>query len=225
MQLKLAAFDFCPYCQRVRILLEHYGLPHELVRIDPNAPPGWFAAASPHGRVPVLVVDDTPILESAVIGELIDEIGGGRMFPAEPVARAQVRALVELVSACQASFGAMIRAEDEAAFIAARDQLHDGLGQIEAAMDNAEPYFSGSELCMVDVVLAPLLNRMHLLQPVLPCFPEAYPRLQRLAETLARLPEVDRSVDGDAPKVFASMVAHLNQHGYVGSRWAGSRQA
>jgi len=221
MALKLAAFDFCPYCQRVRILLEHYALPHELVWIDPKSPPEWFAASSPHGRVPVLVVAGTPILESAVIAELIDEIGGGRMFPDEPVARAQVRAWVELVSGCQASFGAMIRAGDETAFVAARDELHDGLGQIGAAMDKVGPYFRGPELCMVDIVLAPLLTRMRLLQPVLRCFPENGQRLQRLAETLAQLPEVDRSVDGDASRVFTTMVQHLNPQGCVASRWLG----
>lgn len=221
MQMKLAVFDFCPYCQRVRILLEHYGLPHELVWIDPNAAPDWFAAASPQGRVPVLMVDDTPILESAVIGELIDEIGGGGLFPDEPVARAQVRAWVESVSGCQSSFGAMIRAGDETAFVAARGQLQDGLGQIDEAMTTAGPYFRGDALCMVDVVLTPLLTRMRLLQPALPCFPENRPRLHRLAETLALLPEVDRSVDGDAPRVLASMVAHLNPQGYVAGHWRG----
>jgi len=50
------------------------------------------------------------------------------------------------------------------------------------------------------------------LQPTLPCFREHRPPLQRLAETLAELPEVDRSVDGDVSGVFKSMVEHLNPH-------------
>ena len=49
----------------------------------------------------------------------------------------------------------MIRAGDGTAFVAAREQLHDGLGQVGKAMDNVGPDFRGSEVCMVDVVLAP----------------------------------------------------------------------
>jgi glutathione S-transferase len=219
MQLKLALFDFCPYCQRVRILLEHYGLAHELVRIDPEAPPAWFAAASPEGRVPVLAVDGAAIIESAIIGELVDELGGGKLLAGTPVARAKARVWVEVVSACQGHFGAMIRADDEAAFNAARAELHQALGPLEQAADEAGPLFGGAALSMVDVVLAPLLTRMRQLQPVLPCFTDGHPRLVRLAETLAGLPEVDRSVDGDASAVFDSMVAHLNAEGYVAGHW------
>jgi glutathione S-transferase len=221
MELKLALFDFCPYCQRVRILLEHYGLPYQPEWVDPQSPPAWFAAASPQGRVPVLAVDETPIIESAVIGELVDELGGGRMLAGDPVARAQMRVLIELVSGCQASFGAMIRADDEAAFSAAREQLHAGLAQLEQTMDASGPYFRGADLCMVDVVLAPLLTRMSLLQEVLACFPEDNSRLRQLADALAALPEVDRSVDGDPRAVFSSMIAHLNPNGYAASHWPG----
>jgi glutathione S-transferase len=117
MKLKLAVFDFCPYCQRVRIALEHYGLPYELVTVDPEAPPEWFAAASPRGKVPLLMVDDTPILESAVIGEFVDEIGGRRLMPDDPLARAQVRFWADFASACQMGFGNMLRAVDEEAFV------------------------------------------------------------------------------------------------------------
>ena len=220
MQLKLALFDFCPYCQRVRILLEHYALSHELAWIDPASPPDWFTSASPDGRVPVLMADDTPILESAVIGELVDEIGGGHMLPRDPIPRAQVRAWVEAVSGCQSGFGATVRAGDDAAYRSALEQLHVGLARIDQAMSDVGPYFSGDALCMVDVVLAPLLTRMRVLQSALPCFPEDRPKLQRLAEELALLPEVDRSVDSDPAGVFSSMVAHLNPQGYVAAHWS-----
>jgi glutathione S-transferase len=221
MGLKLALFDFCPYCQRVRILLEHYQMPYELEWIGQNAKPAWFSAASPLGRVPVLAVNEVPIIESAVIGELVDELGGGRMLPADPLARAQARLTVVRVSDSQASFGAMIRAEDEKAFAAALDQLHQNLAPIEAAIDATGPYFGGSDLCMVDVVLAPLLTRMRLLHPLVPCFPEDHPRLERLADTLTGLPEVHRSVDGDPVRAFDSMIAHLNSNGYVARHWLG----
>jgi glutathione S-transferase len=219
MNIKLAVFDFCPYCQRVRILLEHYGLPHEVILIDPEQPPTWFSAASPRGKVPLLMVDDAPILESAVIGEFLDEISGGHLLAAKPIDRARIRSWVELVSGCQVSFGAMMRAADESAFLSAREALHADLTYVDRSLDEKGPFFSGDALCMVDIVFAPLLTRMLLLEPVLSCFPQGHPKPRRLAEALAGLPEVDRSVDGDLTGVFTSMVKHLAPKGYVASHW------
>jgi glutathione S-transferase len=166
MNIKLAVFDFCPYCQRVRILLEHYRLPHKVILIDPERPPAWFSAASPRGKVPLLMVDDTPILESAVIGEFLDEISRGQLLAAEPIARARIRALVELVSGCQASLGAMMRAADETAFLSARETLHADLAYVDPSMDEEGPFFGGDALCMVDIVFAPLLTRIVLLRQI-----------------------------------------------------------
>ena len=59
--------------------LEHCGLPQEPVWIAPKSLPEWVAGASPHGRVPVLVVAGTPSLESVAIAELIEGIGGARV--------------------------------------------------------------------------------------------------------------------------------------------------
>jgi glutathione S-transferase len=219
MNIKLAVFDFCPYCQRVRILLEHYRLPHEVIPIDPEQPPAWFSAASPRGKVPLLMVDDTPILESAVIGEFINEISRGQLLAAEPIARARIRAWVELVSGCQVSFGAMMRAPDEHAFLSAREALHADLAYVDQSLDEEGPFFGGDALCMVDIVFAPLLTRMLMLDPVLSCFPQDRPKPRRLAEALAALPEVDRSVGGDLSSAFTSMVKHLAPKGYVASHW------
>lgn len=220
MNLKLAVFDYCPYCQRVRIALEHYGLPYELVTVDPEAPPEWFAAASPRGKVPLLMVDDTPILESAVIGEFVDEIGGRRLMPVNPLARAQVRFWADFASACQMGFGNMVRAVDEEAFVSARRNLHQDLAYVDRVVDDVGPYFAGGALCIVDVVFAPLFTRMLSLESVLRCFPPDLPKVRRWAEVLQALPEVDRSVAGNSQAAFASMVSHLGPQGYVSARLA-----
>jgi glutathione S-transferase len=223
MRLKVAVFDFCPYCQRVLIVLEHYGLPYELVTVDPEAPPEWFAAASPRGKVPVLMVDETPILESVVIGQFVDEVGGRRLMPDDPLARAQVRYWADFASACQTGFGNMVRAADEDAFVSARRNLHQDLVEVDRVLDDVGPYFAGGGLCFVDVVFAPLVTRMLILEPVLSCFPAGLPKLRRWAEAVQALPEVDRSVAGDLQGAFASMVSHLGPHGYVNARLMAAR--
>jgi glutathione S-transferase len=220
MDLKLAIFDYCPYCQRVRILLEYYGLEHELLRLSPDALPEWFLAASPYRRVPLLIADGVPILESAVIGEFLDEIGGGRLIPAAPLARAQIRGWVAFASECQTSFGGMVRAADEEAFVSARTALHADLARVDQALHESGPFFRGSELCMADVAFAPLLSRLLLLDGVVTCFPAELSRLRRFAEALVALPAVSRSVDDDPRGALVSMVEHLGPQGYVASRLA-----
>jgi glutathione S-transferase len=166
------------------------------------------------------MVDETPILESAIIGEFVDEIGGRRLMPDDPLARAQVRVWADFASACQMGFGNMVRAADEEAFVSARRTLHQDLVDVERALDDTGPYFNGGALCLVDVVFAPLLTRMLILDPLLSCLPPGLPKLRRWAEALQALPEVDRSVAGDTRGSFASMVHHLGPQGYVSARLA-----
>jgi glutathione S-transferase len=54
---------------RVRWLLEELGAPHEVVRVDMKTKKddARFAAVSPLGKVPVLVVDGQPMLESTAM--------------------------------------------------------------------------------------------------------------------------------------------------------------
>jgi glutathione S-transferase len=68
---------------RVRWLLEELELPHELVRVAFVAPSGgFFAQATPSGKVPVLEDDGVVIGESGAIVEyVVDRYGAGRLAP------------------------------------------------------------------------------------------------------------------------------------------------
>ncbi|HLU07954.1 MAG TPA: glutathione S-transferase family protein [Woeseiaceae bacterium] len=55
---------------------------------------GRIAEFSPPGAVPVLVDDDTVIFDSLAIMEYANDLGGGRLLPSEPKARAHARSLV-----------------------------------------------------------------------------------------------------------------------------------
>lgn len=68
---------------RVRWLLEELGLPYELERVA-FVPPahGFFAQATPSGKVPVLEDDGMTMSESGAIVEyIVDRYGGGRLAP------------------------------------------------------------------------------------------------------------------------------------------------
>src|SRR5689334_9503332 len=70
---------------RVRWLLEELEVPHTLARVDmkTKAHDAGFAALSPLGKVPVLVVDGAPMLEStAMLVWLADRFADRGLAPA-----------------------------------------------------------------------------------------------------------------------------------------------
>ena len=74
--LKLYNYPDCPFCQKVRVVLEEKDLEYETVLVDlrkqdQKAPE--FLQLNPYGKVPVLVDDDTVVYDSTIIIEYLDE--------------------------------------------------------------------------------------------------------------------------------------------------------
>ena len=89
MSLHLMSHTLCPYVQRAVISLLEKGVEFERTYIDLSNKPDWFRAISPLGNTPVLVVDGTPIFESAVILEYLEDTQATPLHPADPLARAR----------------------------------------------------------------------------------------------------------------------------------------
>jgi len=70
---KLISFESCPYVQRAVIALNEKKIDFDVEYIDLSDKPEWFLKISPRGKVPVLVVNDTPLFESQAICEYLDE--------------------------------------------------------------------------------------------------------------------------------------------------------
>ena len=67
-KFQLVSHELCPYVQRAAIALAEKGVAFERADIDLAAKPDWFRAASPLGKVPLLLVDGGAVLfESAAI--------------------------------------------------------------------------------------------------------------------------------------------------------------
>ena len=80
--LTLVSFDACPFVQRAAILLQEQNRTYDITYIDLRNKPDWFLEISPNGKVPVLKVEETPIFESAVILEYLDDTAEqGRLLP------------------------------------------------------------------------------------------------------------------------------------------------
>ena len=74
------------------IVLRAKGVEFEVTHITADAKPEWFLEISPHGKVPVLWVDDEVLFESCAITEFLDETVKPRLHPMDPIKRARNRA-------------------------------------------------------------------------------------------------------------------------------------
>lgn len=155
--LVLISHVLCPYVQRAAIVLHEKGVPFVRRDIDLAEKPGWFLACSPLGKTPVLLVDEVPIFESAVICEYLDDVLAPPLHPADSLERARHRSWMEFGSTLLNAIGSFYNAVDDAALWRAAGELHRKFAQVEATM-RLSPYFDGAHFSMVDAVYAPVFR-------------------------------------------------------------------
>jgi glutathione S-transferase len=158
--LTLVSHTLCPYVQRAAIVLAEKGVPFERRWVDLAHKPDWFKDISPLGKTPVLLVGQTPVFESAVICEYLDDTIAPRLHPVDPLQRARHRGWMEFGSALLNAIGAFYSAADEAALQNKARDIHARFEQLEAELaERADsPYFAGAAFCMVDAVFAPVFR-------------------------------------------------------------------
>ena len=193
-KLKLISFKICPFVQRAVIALKLKEIEYDIEYIDLANPPEWFLKISPMGKVPLLLVDDTVLFESAVITDYLDEEYDLELHPADPLEKAQQRALVEFGSAMLMTQWQMCTAADEAAFNEQLAALNNQLQQLQGHL-KATPFFNGKHLSMIDISFAPLMMRLDIIQRhfVSQIFTDV-PVVKTWTDNLLALDEVKQSV-------------------------------
>ena len=200
--LRLVSFDLCPFVQRSAIALEEKGIDYDMVYIDLRNKPDWFMAISPHGKVPVLLVGDVALFESAVILEYLDETHAPRLHPDDPLDRALDRSWFSVVDAMDTALYRMMCAVDKAELAAHARTLCRHLARLEARC--AGPLWRGEALCAMDVVAYPALQRTRwfdALYPSLGLFADT-PRLAIWEATLGRRPAMAAAALPDIQERF-----------------------
>jgi glutathione S-transferase len=155
--LTLISHDLCPYVQRAAIALNEKRISFERIDVDLTDKPDWFKAISPLGKTPVLKVGDTPIFESAVILEYLEETGPRPLHPRDPLRRAEHRGWIEFGSSILNDIWALYSAKDATNFAARCQVLTDKFGRIEARLGRAS-YFEGDQFSLVDAAYGPIFR-------------------------------------------------------------------
>lgn len=158
MHLTLYSFRICPFVERTNILINEKDISCERIYVDIRNKPDWFLKLSPHGKVPLLKVDDTLIFESSVINDFLDDISSSTLYPPEPINRAYNKSWIEWGSTLVFDAYNMTLATNTSAFEQQRKIVEKKLAILEDEI-YSEPYFNGSSFSMIDIAYAPLFRR------------------------------------------------------------------
>jgi glutathione S-transferase len=211
-KLTLVSHHLCPYVQRAIIALAEKDVPHERVYIDLADKPDWFKAISPLGKTPVLLVGGTPVFESAVILEYLEDTQPHPLHPADALRRAEHRSWIEFGSSVLNDIAAFYAAPDQAAFEARTDALREKFARLEIRV-KAEPWFDGAAFSLVDAVFGPVFRYFDVFDRIGDFgILAGKPRLARWRASLAERPSILGAVAEDYPQRLERFLLARNSH-------------
>jgi glutathione S-transferase len=214
--LRLHGFAVSNYYNMVHLALLEKGLAFDTVTVYGSQDQA-FLAISPRGKVPVLQTEHGYLSETDAILDYLEDLGQGRpLLPAEPWARAQVRALMKEIElyielparSCYAE--AFFRTPVEAAIKdKVRGELLAGIATLRRHGRFA-PYVAGEQFSLADlyflycldlaVVVAQKVFGLDLL--------EGFPAARALLERLQQNPHV-QLIAAQKEAGMADFMAHL----------------
>ncbi|THD27181.1 Glutathione dehydrogenase [Fasciola hepatica] len=155
----LFAYRFCPFCDRVRLTLNHHKIEHDLVLIALADKPDWFKQMSPSGKVPMLLNEGAKLIESDLIMRFVDELRGTDAQLLGVCGMDKFNEALALTSkyykpAHTILFKESYNSEDETTFRSACGELDK---QIKGK------YFAGDQLSLADFALFPVLDRLEVI--------------------------------------------------------------
>ena len=197
----------CPWVQRSVILLRAKNIDFEVTHINLREKPDWFLEISPHGKVPVLLVDDQPLFESNAISEFLDEMIEPQLHPEDPIKRARNRAWNDFIR----DFANAINGIN---YSKSKEDMENGLAEAPKAVARLEralaeergndgPYFNGDQLCVVDTAYAPFLQGFSIVEDILRTgLLKDFPLVQAWSDALLANPTVTGAVADNFPTEF-----------------------
>ena len=208
--MRLYSFFRSSAAFRVRIALNVKGLEYETIAV--HLPQGrhrdaGFRGVNPQSTVPVLDDAGTILWQSLAIIEYLDaRYPRPRLIPEEPVARARVQALAQLV-ACDMHplnnlrvlkyLGAELGLDEAAVKRWYRHWIAEGFGPLEALVAewSGGRYAFGDSLTLADVCLVPQIYNARRFE----CDLTPYPTLVRIADGLREEPAFARAAPERQP--------------------------
>lgn len=199
----------------------------EVTYVNLREKPDWFLEISPHGKVPVLKVDDEILFESNAIAEYLDEMVEPSLHPDDPIKRARNRAWTDFVPDFSKALNGI-------GYATSREAMEDGLAKAPKVMARLEgalakrandgPYFNGATLSLVDAAYAPFLQRFVIIEDVLQTgLLKDFPLVQAWSDALMANETITGAVPDNFPEEFRGN--HERRGTHVWSRMQASKVA
>jgi glutathione S-transferase len=188
MNVKLYNTQRCPYARRTRMVLHEKGIDFDVHEVDLSNKSEEFLAASPTGKVPVIVVDGDSIYESNVVNQYLDEVTDGpKLMPEDPKRRAHARIWMSFADTdfFPAVFVASVgrdRGFSEDRISEAHEKLKTALGKLEERLKGRE--YLADEFSLADVAHAGNFVRLRELEERGEASLETYPNVAAWMERL-----------------------------------------
>ncbi|CDW54367.1 GST N 3 domain containing protein [Trichuris trichiura] len=97
--VRLYSMRFCPYSERVLLVLAVKKIPFDVVNCNLLNKPDWLCDLNPLGKVPIVQYRDMVVYESLIICEWLDEMfDHKRLLPSCPYEKAKMKMLTERLS-------------------------------------------------------------------------------------------------------------------------------
>ena len=207
--MKVVSFKICPFVQRLIGVLELKRVQYEVEYISLMDKPDWFLHASPHGKVPILMEERGVLFESGPICEYVEETCGDiQLHPADPFEKARHRAWIELAARYYLIQCRTQRSSTEDELDANRAELSNAFSKIEAAIE-AQPYFIGEKVSMVDAAWFVLLHRAHIIGECAGVdFLDGFPNTKQWQQALLRDEALLRSAPAGFQEEFVNFYLH-----------------
>ncbi|XP_066147819.1 pyrimidodiazepine synthase-like [Euwallacea fornicatus] len=165
-KLRLYSNRFCPYSQRVILVLDAKKIAYDVVNINLYSKPDWYYDKSPFGKVPAIELENGDVIyESLIIADYLDEkYRANILHSSDPLQKAKDRLLIEqfnrvvnTMTKVLSSIGKVSLADDEV--------VANGLSSFERELSNRGTlFFGGTKPGMLDLMIWPWCERAEILK-------------------------------------------------------------
>lgn len=164
-ELVFYAAWFCPFAQRTWLALEEKELSYEYQEVNPYKKDKEFLNINPLGLVPAIIYNGTCLYESLILNEFLeDQFPNSKpLLPKDSFERARIRLWIDhLTKKCIPAFYRTMQAQEENS---RNEALNELVGALKKYIDQVKgPWFSGADISLADIAIAPWVIRMYILE-------------------------------------------------------------
>lgn len=168
----MLSMRFCPYAQRIHLVLDAKSIAYHTVNINLKAKPDWLQSHSVTGKVPALRLTNEPgapyLVESLIVADYLEEKFPTGLYAAaaDPLQKANDR--LRLIEFEQKVIPAYFQIAYSGANEVARQQLRAGLRVFDDELRmRGTPFYGGRNVGMLDLMMWPWAERVTALAGIL----------------------------------------------------------